>query len=351
MTPIGWSSDQTRPLTPANNNANNANSVNGANGANSANRSTDSRANKSDTNPSRAAAMESGQTPDQGNPESALFLLSEPRATLDDLVLSAETSSALHTALARIKHHDTLYRVWGMASVHPEGHGTAINLYGPPGTGKTLAAEAIASQLGQRLLQVDYAQIESRFVGDTPKNIAAAFRAATANNAVLFFDEADSLLSRRATNITQAADYGVNISRSTLILELDRFPGVTVFATNLARNYDLAFVRRILAHIYFPLPDLNARASLWTRHIPATMPRADDVTPDHLAAISDGLSGGDILNAVILAASGALGRDGLQVELTDFEGAIGQVQRARQEVGTAHDQSILSTLFRDATDH
>lgn len=267
------------------------------------------------------------------------FTLITPRRQLADLVLSAETERALSTALARIEHHEKLYQDWGLADIHPEGRGMAINLYGAPGTGKTFAAEAIAAHLDKPLLQIDYAQIESRFVGDTPKNIVAAFRTAAEQDAVLFFDEADSMLSRRATTITQAADYGVNISRSTLLLELDRFTGVTIFATNLARNYDPAFVRRILAHVYFPLPDHEARVRLWRLHLPDRMPRTAEVQPDVLADLSDGMSGGDILNAVILAASGALQRSGDQVTLPDFETAIRQVTRARQEVGSSHESS------------
>src|SRR5258707_2464301 len=153
-----------------------------------------------------------------------------PRRQLANLVLTAETERQLHTALAKIQYHDKLYDEWGLSTIHPEGRGIAINLYGPPGTGKSFAAEAIAEHLSRSIIRIDYAQIESRFVGDTPKNIAAAFEAAKASSAVLFFDEADSVLSRRATNITQAADYGVNVSRSTLLLQLDSFHGIVLVA-------------------------------------------------------------------------------------------------------------------------
>src|SRR5260221_5236457 len=174
-----------------------------------------------------------------------------PRRQLANLVLTAETDRQVRTALAKIQYHDRLYHEWGLETVHPEGRGIAINLYGPPGTGKSFAAEAIADHLQRSIIRIDYAQIESRFVGDTPKNIAAAFEAAKESTSVLFFDEADSVLSRRATNITQAADYGVNVSRRTLLLQLELFDRVVVFATKLAANYYPAFVRSILAHAHF----------------------------------------------------------------------------------------------------
>lgn len=263
-----------------------------------------------------------------------MFTPEPARRHLTDLVLGAETERQLKTALAKVQYHKTLYEDWGLASVHPEGRGVALNLYGPPGTGKTFAAEAIADYLGRAIIRIDYAQIESRFVGDTPKNIVAAFAAARATNSVLFFDEADSVLSRRVTNITQAADYGVNITRSTLLLQLDAFEGVVLFATNLAANYDSAFVRRILANIYFGLPDESALTRLWRYHIPRKLPIAADVTPEALAAESLGLSGGDILNAVILAASSALERRSSSVAGADFQGAIAQIRRAKAEIGT-----------------
>lgn len=268
------------------------------------------------------------------NARMTLFTPETPRRHLSDLVLSAETEQQLRTALAKIQYHDRLYHEWGLETIHPEGRGIAINLYGPPGTGKSFAAEAIADHLRKSIIRVDYAQVESRFVGDTPKNIVAAFDAARQAKAVLFFDEADSMLSRRATAITQAADYGVNVSRSTLLLQLDSYDGVVLFATNLASNYDPAFVRRILAHVHFPLPDEPALVRLWRYHLPARMPLEADVTPQALAARSEGLSGGEVLNAVILAASTAVERGADRIALSDFEAAIEQVMRAKQEVGT-----------------
>jgi ATP-dependent 26S proteasome regulatory subunit len=263
----------------------------------------------------------------------ALFAPEQPRRRLADLVLSAETERALRVALAKIQHHALLYQTWGLAQIHPEGRGVALNLYGESGTGKSFAAEAIAQHLGKPIIRVDYAQLESRYVGDTPKNIVAAFEAARAHDAVLFFDEADSVLSHRVTNITQAADYGVNISRSTLLLQLDSFEGVVIFATNLARNYDPAVVRRILAHVPFTLPDQAALVRLWRYHLPHKLPRGAEATPEALAALSAGLSGGDILNCVLLAASEAAMRGAEQVALADFAAAIEQVRRAKAEIG------------------
>src|SRR5438045_9313940 len=100
----------------------------------------------------------------------------------------------------------------------------------------------------------------------------------------------------------------VSTCRSTLLLQLDSFEGVVLFATNLASNYDPAFVRRILAHVHFPLPDEVALTRLWRYHLPALLPLHSGVTPEILASQSLGLSGGDVLNVVILAAAAAVER-------------------------------------------
>ena len=183
-------------------------------------------------------------------------------------------------------------------------------MFGLPGTGKTFCAEAIADYLGKKIIKVNYAEIESKYVGETPKNITAAFKKAKETKSVLFFDEADSILGKRLTNVTQSADHGVNVSRSVMLLQLDNFDGEVIFASNLAKNYDGAFVRRILAHIEFELPDRECRVKLWNYLLAKEIPTAEDVNLEWLADESNGLSGGDILNVVIAAASRAVQRTG-----------------------------------------
>lgn len=268
----------------------------------------------------------------------AMFEVETPRRRLKDLIVPADTLVQLRGLLTKIKYHRVLYEDFGLSEIDPYGGRTAINLYGPPGTGKTFAAEAIAHELGLDLIRVNYAEIESKYVGETPKNIKAAFQKAREANALLFFDEADSILGRRLTNITQSTDHAVNVSRSVMLLELDRFTGVAVFATNLAANYDAAFVRRILGHIHLPLPDAEARARLWRYHLPARLPaRLSEADWDCLIDRTEGLAGGDILNSVVYAASMAIEREGpgCTITLDDFLYAIEAGKRAKREIGAA----------------
>lgn len=268
----------------------------------------------------------------------ALFTVEAPRRRLQDLILPPETMQQVRGLLTKIRYHRLLYEDFGLSEIDPYGGRTAINLYGPPGTGKSFAAEAIADELGMGLIRANYAEIESKYVGETAKNIRAAFRKAAETGALLFFDEADSILGRRLSNVRQSTDHAVNVSRSVMLLELDRFSGVTVFATNLASNYDTAFVRRILGHIEMPLPGAEGRARLWRYHIPERMPAALSVEDwSRLVAESDGLSGADILNIVINAAAMALEREGPEctIVLDDFLAAMAAGKRAKREIGGA----------------
>lgn len=264
------------------------------------------------------------------------FLTETPIRNMNDLIVPSNVKKQLEIAMNRIRYHEVLYEEWNLKKVDPYGRRIAVNLYGPPGTGKTFCAEAIAHYLNQQIIKVNYAEIESKYVGETPKNIKAAFKKAHETGAVLFFDEADSILGKRLTNVTQSADHGVNVSRSVMLLELDKFDGVVIFASNLPRNYDGAFVRRILAHIEFELPDKDCLIKLWNYLLPNEVPRIDDITLNWLAKESEGLSGGDILNIVKLAASQAVVRtdNDRKVRQSDIQEAILQVRNAKDKIGS-----------------
>ncbi|MEH2359573.1 ATP-binding protein [Nostoc sp.] len=294
--------------------------------------STTLKVKKPDNNSTVNAA--NPETPELARLE--MFTPEAPNRKFNDLIVPPIVRERIQTALNRILYHKELYEDWNLKKIDPQGRGVAINMYGPPGTGKTFCAEAIADNLGKQIIKVNYAEIESKYVGETPKNITAAFTKAHETDAVLFFDEADSILGKRLTNVTQSADHGVNVSRSVMLLELDKFDGVVIFATNLVSNYDAAFVRRILAHIEFELPDEACLVKLWEYLLPEEVPRTEDTTSEWLAQESQGLAGGDILNVVKLAASQAVTRKGNErlVMQSDIKNAIAQVKNAKEKIGS-----------------
>lgn len=175
-------------------------------------------------------------------------------------------------------NQDKLYKEWGLGKVFKQHRSIVLNFYGKPGTGKTMMAEAIAQYLGKKIYQVNYAELESKYVGETPKNIVEVFKQAQADGAVLVFDEADSFLGKRLTNVSQSPDYGVNITRSVMLMEIEKYEGVVVFTTNLMSNYDEAFKRRIFTNVEFRMPDAEARRRIWKTHIPPELPLTEDIT-------------------------------------------------------------------------
>ena len=233
-----------------------------------------------------------------------------PARSLSEVVLPTQTRRALDQALAEVRNHSLIFDRWGLGERHATGLGLAFNFAGPPGTGKTICAQAIAHALGMKLLVVDYAEAESMWVGETPKNIVGAFRAASEQNAVLFFDEADAIAARRSSGLNLPDQRESNLTVNVLLRELENFNGIVIFATNLAANFDPAFERRIRSHVLFEMPGPEEREQIWQLQIhPAKTPLADDVDFKDLA-LRYAVSGGDIKNAVIKAAAAAAAEPG-----------------------------------------
>jgi SpoVK/Ycf46/Vps4 family AAA+-type ATPase len=236
-----------------------------------------------------------------------------PERTLADVVLPLQTRRALEQALAEVRNHSLIFNHWGLGERHATGRGLAFNFAGPPGTGKTICAEAIAHELGVKLLVVDYAEAESMWFGETPKNIVAAFRAAAQQGAVLFFDEADAIATRRSVGLPLPHDRESNLTINVILRELEAFNGIVIFATNLAANFDPAFERRIRSHVLFEIPGVDERLRIWQLQIhPKKTPLASDVDFRRLAE-RYAMSGGDIKNAVIKAAAAAAAESGAEL--------------------------------------
>jgi SpoVK/Ycf46/Vps4 family AAA+-type ATPase len=266
-----------------------------------------------------------------------------PERTLADVVLPPQTRRTLEQALAQVRNHSLIFRDWGLGERHTSGRGLTFSFAGPPGTGKTICAEAVANVLGMKLLVVDYAEAESMWIGETPKNISAIFRKATDQNAVLLFDEADAIATRRSSGSTLPHDREMNLTVNVLLRELEAFNGIVIFATNLAANFDPAFERRIRTHVLFEMPGVEERAQIWRLQIhPHKTPLAPGVDFLRLAE-KYVVSGGDIKNAVIKAAAAAAAEPGSdwskQIGQGHFESAIEEVLSAK----TIMQQSLFAS--------
>lgn len=253
---------------------------------------------------------------------------SSPKYKMSDLILDLPTREALLDATSFYSHQDKLMNEWGLGERYADRANISINLYGEPGTGKTMAAHAIAYELGKEILFVDYAEIESKYVGETAKNIKQLFETATMLDAVIIFDEADALLSKRVTDMRSSTDVSVNQTRSVLLNILNEYSGVVIFTTNFIQNFDPAFIRRIRYQVKFNLPNEELRRKLWRMYIPSKMPANIDI--DGIASKYEGISGSDISNAVFSAATKAARAECAIVENDYFENAIEQIIQAKK---------------------
>ena len=256
------------------------------------------------------------------------------RRTFDDVILPPTTRRLLDAALAQVTQYDLIFNRWGLGERHPTGLALAFNFAGPPGTGKTICAEAIAHSLGRRLLLVRYGELESMWMGETPKNIAAIFSKARDEQAVLFFDEADAIATRRSTSVDSGIQRESNTTVSVLLQELESYNGVVIFATNLAANFDPAFERRIRTHVLFEMPGEAEREKIWRVQLhPSRTPVAADVDFQALARRYE-VSGGDIRNAVLKAALAAAAEpipdSSKRIHQHHFEESIEEVVAAKR---------------------
>ena len=191
--------------------------------------------------------------------------------TWNDLVLPKDVHERLHDIAFEARERNRLWAHPEAARLWPQGRGVVALIAGPPGTGKTMAAQVIARELGLDLLRVNLAALQSKWVGETAKNLQRVLSSGAHRHAVLFFDEADALYGKRVEDMRDAQDRYVNQDTSQLMLALEACPGVVLLATNLRANIDPAFMRRIRHQVEFPKPDSLARFDIWQRAVTALL--------------------------------------------------------------------------------
>ncbi len=230
------------------------------------------------------------------------------RTELDDtaLVTTPALRRDLDALRARCLHRETLTDALGAAARARARTGVAALFVGASGTGKTLAAQWLAHALKKPLLRVDAANVTSKYIGETEKNLARLFARAEHIDCVLLFDEADAMFGSR-TEVKQSNDRFANAQTNYLLTRIESFEGIAILTSNSKARFDDAFMRRLDDVIEFPLPDAQERAALWRVHLGARH-RLSAEAIDLIAAEAD-LPGGHIRNAAIGAALRACGRN------------------------------------------
>ncbi len=219
-----------------------------------------------------------------------------------DLILPPRPIQQLRDVCRAVAWQHVVHDEWGLGR-RASGRGVAVLLTGASGTGKTMAASIVARELGLEMYRIDLSAVVSKYIGETEKNLDRVFNEAQTSNAVLFFDEADALFGKRS-EVKDAHDRYANIEIAYLLQRMESYDGVTILATNLGRNIDEAFARRMFETIELPFPDAAHRERIWRAILGAGAPVAEDVDVAFLARQFE-LSGGNIRNVVLAAAYAA----------------------------------------------
>lgn len=266
--------------------------------------------------------------------------LNKKKVDFNSVIISAEKIRQVESSISQIEKGSKIFDEWGFGEVFEKGTAVSMIFHGIPGTGKTMMAQAIANKLGQELLVIGPAEVETPVPGGAERNIKKFFRIASAQESpddpnaevdertgrpaksslpkkkhVLLFDECDSLITNRG-NVGMIIAGQIN----TLLSELETFDGVVIFTTNRLGNLDAAIERRISAKIEFEFPNEELRKRIWARMIPKNAPLKNDVDFDKLAKFA--LTGGNIKNCVLNAARMAAFQNLNKIDLQCFLDAI-----------------------------
>ena len=225
-----------------------------------------------------------------------------------DVILPPDSLAHLRELCAQMRHRQTVFGAWGFERQLSLRRGLCALFCGPSGTGKTMAVEIIARELELDAYKIDLSTVVSKYIGETEKNLSRIFEEAETSNAVLFFDEADALFGKRS-EVKDAHDRYANIEINYLLQRIEEFEGLVILATNLRKNIDEAFFRRMSVSVEFPFPEEADRYRIWKRHFPDAAPVADDVDFNFLAGRLH-LAGGNIKNIAVGAAFMAAANSG-----------------------------------------
>jgi hypothetical protein len=221
-----------------------------------------------------------------------------------DLHVADELARVLDEFLFEARERVRFWECERKRKLFPRGTGLSALMCGPPGTGKTMAAQVIAAELGLDLFRIDIAGTVNKYIGETSKNLRRVFARAIDMNAVLFFDEADSLFSKR-TDVRDSHDRYANADTNYLLQLVEDYPGIALLATNKRQNMDEAFLRRLRYLMYFSRPDAAQRAAIWRQLVAAFAgdERTNELSPQlsTLAQLVD-VTGAEIKNAALAAA-------------------------------------------------
>ncbi|TWT91753.1 ATP-binding protein [Stieleria varia] len=269
-----------------------------------------------------------------------------PKRGPEDLILTPE----LHRQVLEIADFSRVMplvaETWGFGRLATGGVGMKCLFTGDPGTGKTLAAEVIARQTGTPLLKVNIAEVVSKWVGETEKNLDGAFKEAISSHAVLFFDEADALFGKRG-DVRTGVDRYANLEVSHLLQRLEEHDGLVILASNLKDNIDSAFIRRFHVMLHFPRPGETERRRIWEIAFPEQAPLDAGVDLSSLSRLD--MTGAGIVGAARTAALLAAQNQASRITMSHIVRAIARQFRREARVLSTRELGRYADLLQERT--
>jgi len=196
--------------------------------------------------------------------------------------------------------------------------------------------------------------VVSKWVGETERNLEQAFSEAEDSNALLFFDEADSLFGKRG-EVRHGVDRYANLEVSYLLQRLETYFGLVILASNLRENIDAAFTRRFQVILHFARPEPAERRRIWELAFPDAAPLEEEIDFELLARLD--MTGASIMNAAQTAALLAIesakggGNNGAQANVTIkpehvVQAIVRQYQREARLI-TASELGAYASLLQE----
>jgi ATP-dependent 26S proteasome regulatory subunit len=263
----------------------------------------------------------------------------QPKYDWDDIILPKDQREQLREICSYVKHYYTVYGNWGFGRKLSRSRGLNVLFGGPSGTGKTMAAEIMANELELDLYKIDLSAIVSKYIGETEKNLDHIFQEGQNSNAILFFDEADALFGKRS-EVRDSHDRYANIEVAYLLQRMEEYDGVVILATNLRKNMDEAFARRMHFTVEFPIPEETDRHRIWQSIFPGEAPLAKGLDLSFLARQFK-VTGGNIKN-IALSAAFLAAQDGGTITM---ESLVRATKREYQKMGKLCTEGEFAQYF------
>eukprot|EP00026_Physarum_polycephalum_P001373 Phypoly_transcript_01374.p1 GENE.Phypoly_transcript_01374~~Phypoly_transcript_01374.p1 ORF type:complete len:556 (+),score=115.18 Phypoly_transcript_01374:1030-2697(+) len=261
--------------------------------------------------------------------------LYHPTVQLEHVVLPEDQKLLILNSVSHFANYKKWRKAMGFDEIISYGNGMVLLFFGPSGTGKTMMANSVANHLKKKVLLINFPSLGSMSAGENFKFI---FREAKINDAILFFDECESIFETR-----EKGGHDVNM----LLTELERHDGLIILATNRPHDLDEAMHRRITLAIEFKKPDHLLRQEIWKSLLPKKIKLADDIDWK-LLALKFELTGGFIKNAILSALSLAVSRNSEEPEIcqADLIGGAKLQLRGRLQM-KSFERRVVPTLGVD----